>query len=381
MTSIDLAGAHRIRRLYPKAVRLDFYAWRGKGAPRIGSYRAATEAEADALASADAVGLAARYGEAKAAPAGPSTRVFKGLVAAYRASPEFKSLAPSTRRVWGRWLDRIDDTFGEATTRSMGEKGARKLILVWRDRYADQPRTADLAIQVLSRVLSWGVDREEIDHNRARGIAHLWEADWSDSIWEPTHLRAFEKAAHALGRAHLLTAVQVLAHTGLRVDDAARLAWDDVNLRAGEIRKYTSKSMRRGKKKRAAVIPITPALRAILKAIPHREGALLRTARGTPFATGGTLSEAIQEVVEETSFTRRTHDLRGTAATNFALAQLSKSEIARILAWSEDQVAKILDVYVNPGRISRQIARKLAASGNGSRNGSRGKLAKMQKIA
>ena len=35
------------------------------------------------------------------------------MVAAYKASAEYKKLADSTKRNWARWLDRIADYFGE----------------------------------------------------------------------------------------------------------------------------------------------------------------------------------------------------------------------------------------------------------------------------
>jgi len=40
------------------------------------------------------------------------------------------------------------------------------------------------------------------------------------------------------------------------------------------------------------------------------------------------------------------HDLRGTAATKFYIAGLSIRVIAEILAWSEDQVERIIRRYV-----------------------------------
>jgi integrase len=40
------------------------------------------------------------------------------------------------------------------------------------------------------------------------------------------------------------------------------------------------------------------------------------------------------------------HDLRGTAATKFYIAGLSIRVVAEILAWSEDQVEKIIRKYV-----------------------------------
>ncbi len=53
------------------------------------------------------------------------------------------------------------------------------------------------------------------------------------------------------------------------------------------------------------------------------------------------------------------HDLRGTAATNFARAGLTATEIARILAWSPARVERILARYVHGAAVLREIARRV----------------------
>jgi integrase len=354
VTTINLKGVWRIPRVYPGSVRVDFYAWRGNKAPRIGSYQAASIPEADALAEADAAGLATRYAEAVARPH-VSPGGFVSVIHAYKASPEFTRLSPATLKVWRRFLDLIEDEFGQRSIRSMSAPSARAVFLAWRDTFKETPRTADYAMQVLSRLLSWGVDRGLVEINRAAGIGKLWEADLSDDIWEPAHIARFDKEARKQEREYLLHAVLLLAHTGLRAGDAAALQWSAVNLKAGEIRWRTSKSRRRAE----AVVPITPALRALLKEIPRTGETVLVSGHGKPFSTGGTLSEAIQKIAEKAKVDRRTHDLRGTAATLYASAGLSASQIARILGWSEKQAERIIDRYVNPGRVSRMLAGRM----------------------
>jgi integrase len=53
------------------------------------------------------------------------------------------------------------------------------------------------------------------------------------------------------------------------------------------------------------------------------------------------------------------HDLRGTAATRFYLAGLSKRVIAEILAWSEDQVERIIHRYVDRAAATKAAIRQL----------------------
>ncbi len=53
------------------------------------------------------------------------------------------------------------------------------------------------------------------------------------------------------------------------------------------------------------------------------------------------------------------HDLPGTAATRFYIAGLSIRVIAEILAWSEDQVEKIIRRYVARGAATKEAIRQL----------------------
>jgi integrase len=53
------------------------------------------------------------------------------------------------------------------------------------------------------------------------------------------------------------------------------------------------------------------------------------------------------------------HDLRGTAATKFYVAGLPIRVIAEILAWSEDQVERIIRRYVGRAAATKEIFRQL----------------------
>ncbi|HXL68553.1 MAG TPA: tyrosine-type recombinase/integrase, partial [Xanthobacteraceae bacterium] len=53
------------------------------------------------------------------------------------------------------------------------------------------------------------------------------------------------------------------------------------------------------------------------------------------------------------------HDLRGTAATRFYIAGLPIRVIAEILAWSEEQVEKIIRRYVGRTAATKDAIRRL----------------------
>lgn len=346
---MQFPNANRVVRRSGAGVTIDWYAYRGKGAPKLASYRGDTLTAAERAESAGAKALAEAWAERSH---GRTSKAFvTGLIIAYKASPAWLTLAPSTQREWKRWLDRIDDAFGDLSVRAIQSRGARALILDWRDKWADRPRTADYGIQVLSRLLSWAKDRELIERNPAEGIDTLYSADRSDQIWTPRQIKAtLEKAPKHVG-----DAIELLAHTGLRIGDAVNLTWAAVDLDAGEIVWATSKS----NGKREAVIPITKALRRVLVAIPRHGDVVLNTALKRPWSSANALSHAIQDAADAAGVERRTHDLRGTAVTNLVVAGLTYPQVAMIVAWSAGEVERIARRYVSKGAVSRDIAKRL----------------------
>jgi integrase len=60
------------------------------------------------------------------------------------------------------------------------------------------------------------------------------------------------------------------------------------------------------------------------------------------------------------------HDLRGTAATKFYIAGISIRVIAEILAWSEQEVEKIVRRYVGRHAATKELIRQLNAAKKGT---------------
>src|SRR5580692_3935919 len=123
--------------------RVYYYAWRG--GPRLRGGPGSPEFHAS-------------YNEAIESRRTPEPGRFKSLVVLYRASNDYKKLADTTRKNWSPWLDRIADYFGELRIAQFDRpEKIRPVIRRWRNRWADTPRTADYAMQVLSRVAAHAV--------------------------------------------------------------------------------------------------------------------------------------------------------------------------------------------------------------------------------
>lgn len=328
-------GLHKVKR--PGGGHY-YYAWRG-GPPVAGKYGSPE--------------FVASFAEAHAEHKAPDKSRFGGIVSAYKASDQYKALAVSTRKLWGIWLDRIAFKFGDTKIAAFDRpKQIKPIIKEWRDNWGKTPRTADYGMQVLSRVMSFAVEDGLIARNPCEGIKGLYSSNRSEIIWTDADM----KQVKAVSAREVGWAVDLAAHTGLRLSDLIRLSWSHVG--ENEIVMPTGKSG--GTKE--AVIPLYADLRAVLAHIPKKSPIVLTSARWkrpwTKDGLGSSFNKA-KIAAEMQDRNLHFHDLRGTAATKFYLAGLTIREIAEIMAWEEEQVERIIRRYVGRQAATKALIEKL----------------------
>jgi integrase len=331
---INIKSAHRVI----SKGREYWYAWRGRGAPRLHS-KPGTDAFFRELGEA----LAARR-------AGDDSKI-SGLVATYRASDDFIDLAATTKRVWLHWLDRIQDYFGTLSIAQFDRPSVRIEIRKWHRSYKRTPRAADYGLQVLSKLLSFAVAEGKLGSNPCTGanIGKLYASNRADIIWTPEDLETLGRHASP----EILRAAQLGALTGLRQADLLKLTWQQISDLA--IERPTGKS--RGR--RVALVPVYGELRIFLRGIPRTGSTVLVNSRGQPWKGFGS---SWNKVMRSSGLHNRGlhfHDLRGTAATKLFKANLTIREIAQILAWSEDRVERLIDRYIKRDEILRDRIRRI----------------------
>jgi integrase len=274
---------------------------------------------------------------------------------AYRSSDSFKALAPSTRQVWTRWLDRIDEHFGSLRIAQFERTlKIRPVIIRWRGQWTSKPRTADYAVEVLSRILSHAVDTLGLlSINACEGIKTLYRVDRSEIVWTAADINQLKQVCPP----EIAHAAELAAHTGLRLGDLVKLSWSHVG--ADEIVIATSKSRQR----RAARVPLYDDLRDVLARIPRRATTVLTNSHGRPWAKkslGNSFTLAKNKCgLVDLHF----HDLRGTAATRFYTAGLRENVIAEIMGWEEAHVSKIIRRYVDRGAVIKAAIAELNKRG------------------
>src|SRR5262252_4701998 len=116
-------------------------------------------------------------------------------------------------------------------------------------------------LQVLSRVLSHAVDPlGKLAGNPCEGIKQLYSGNRSEIIWTDADIAQLKKSCSA----DIAHAVDLAAHTGLRLGDLLRLSWSHVGENSIVI--ATGKSRLR----REVIIPLYDALRDVIASIPKR---------------------------------------------------------------------------------------------------------------
>lgn len=338
MVKVDLKGISKVK----SKGKVYYYAWRA--GPRLRGEPGSPE-------------FMASYNEVIEDRRAPDASRFRSLVVLYKGSGDYKKLADSTKRNWSRWLDRISEYFGDLRITQFDRPDKiRPIIRRWRNQWADKPRSADYAMQVLSRVLSHAVDPlGKIAGNPCEGIKQLYSADRSEIIWLGTDVSHL-KATCSADVAH---AVDLASHTGLRLGDLLRLSWSHVGDDAITI--TTGKS----KHRRTAIIPLYDDLRDVLARIPKRSTTILTNVRRRPWTANG-FGTAFNRAKIAAGMNDRNlhfHDLRGTAVTKFYIVGIPERVIAEIMAWEEDHVAKIIRRYVDRSAATKALIRQLNRKG------------------
>lgn len=291
-----------------------------------------------------------------------SDRRLSDVLDAYRASPEWQQLAPSTQKIWVLIVNRIRERWGDTQIERWSMPDQLLDIILWRNQYAHMPRTADHQLTVLHHFLAWARLQGEVSVNLAAGIPRLYRPGGrAEIIWHEDELLRFCVAAPL----PVADGMRLAALTGLRRADLVGLTWTEID--DLKIARVTLKSRRRRKR---AIIPITPALRELLDELATRPrnanvSTVLVHAFGGSWspASFGYAFAAVRDKLDirhSDGRKKHLHDVRGTYATRLVLLGLSDQQIADILGWSAEQVSEIRKLYVQDDAAIIAISERLA---------------------
>lgn len=262
---------------------------------------------------------------------------FGEMIRRFEESPEFGKFAEATKREYTRRFKIIDAKWGTCPIAGLTDREFRKDVLAWRDEIATRGlREADSIISALARVLSYGVDRSEIDTNVLENVRRLYRSNRAEKIWLPEHVAAFTKGAPE----ELCAALMLAMHTGQRQGDLLRLPWSAYD--------GTRVTLHQRKGGKTVSIRCTKALKRMLDSLEKgKKGPLILTTKTGRAWKKRYFAEQWQEASKAAGITDlHFHDLRGTAVTMLAEAGSTVPEIASVTGHSFAHVTRILEVYL-----------------------------------
>lgn len=328
-----LVGVHKvvIKRKGAEDVTY-YYAWRGKGAPRMTS-KPGTKAFTQEYV---------RLTRERVKKADSGT--IGSLIDDYRVTAGYLKLAASTRRDYERIFGMIRTEYEAFPVSAIEARGSRRLFIDWRDTMKDSPRSADMHIALLSSLFAWAKDQEIILRNPLERVERLHEGTRRDIIWTDQQIGKLLKD----GAPHIRDVALVALWTMQRQADVLTmpcLAFDGVRVMI--------KQGKTGARVRvAAADAILPVLRGAKKEGRQR---VLVNSFGQNWTSDGFRSSWRKEMARLGIKGVTFHDLRGTAIT-FAYAHLDKSHdekiklIAEISGHSKEDAETIIRKHYLAGQ-------------------------------
>jgi integrase len=261
----------------------------------------------------------------------PGEGSFDALIAAYKASPEFKELAPRTRADYAKILDIIGGVWGALAVAGV----TRRHVIALRKKFAATPRKANYIVQVVSLLFSWSMDQEEPwrEDNPALRVKKYKSGD-GYAAWTAKQYRYFIENTKD---DELRLAVVMGACTGQRNADCRKALLSDFD---GE-----GIDVVQNKTKKKLWIPAHADLKRALSAAAERRKALkvqsttvLATKNGRPWSEHW-FCESIRSECEALGLNGLTfHGLRKLACVLIYEAGGSDDDIAAITGQSLEMV-------------------------------------------
>lgn len=300
---------------------------------------------------------AARYGETYAAP--PVTKAapqsLQWLTDRYLAHLEAKAAAglgsPDTAKQRRSLLSRLcahTDATGAAYGALHVDMPPPAFVQI-RDAWMATPAEADNLMKGARAMYAWAIDTGITDVNPLAGIGKIHIPGGGAKPWTAADLRAFIQRYPVGTVQHAW--LSLCMFTACRLGDALILG----RRHEVEVNGQTWLEWQPGKKGSAPMtLPMMPALKKSLRALPVIGPSYLLTTRGKPFASVNSLGNTIRDWCREAGLNdRSSHGIRKATAGLLAEAGASQHQIMAVLAHTQ---AKTSEIY------TRDAERRVLAS-------------------
>jgi enterobacteria phage integrase len=277
---------------------------------------------------------------------------FDRLVEEYFRSGDFLRLSAASQRPYRLVIERLinDENIGHRLVREMTREHVKRIVA----RRAETPGAANDVLKKLKILIHFAIDSGWRNDDPTLRVKKYASGEFH--TWTEEEIAAFE-ARWRVGTTGRL-AFALLLYTGQRRADVVRMLWSDV--------KDNAIHVVQGKTKSKLWVPIHPQLGAILAVSGEREGTILKTGFGKPFAPAG-FGNFMADRIGQAGLPERcvSHGLRKAASRRLAEAGCSANEIAAITG---HQTLKEVSRYTK-GAEQKRLARSAMGRLPGAESG------------
>lgn len=273
-------------------------------------------------------------------------RTVKEAMRAYLA----KRLKESGHQMHNSTLRRftsIERSFGHLQLREV----TQEVIDDWLDRKYEEgmkPTSARVILNALMSVLKYAEQVGWIAGRSNFRLPQKWS--YNDEHLNLDEVDAVLRVCIQRHPAYFPTLL-FLIDTGARRGEMMATTWDDVNL--GEEATVMLRKRRARSKSRTRTVPLSPRLKRTLEALPWREGALLRTPFGRPWADEDmqhVLMPVVRDILRHAGISAdrkiTLHTMRHTFAFQCASYGMDLADISYLLGHSNVQTTMIYRGFV-----------------------------------
>lgn len=220
----------------------------------------------------------------------------------------------------------------------------RRDVLDVLDRVVDggAPIAANRVLAAVRKFFNWCVARDIIAASPCAGVKPPSAEHARDRVLSDDELKRVLQAADKIGGT-FGPLVKLLALTGQRRDEVARMRWDEIDI---DNRLWTL-APARVKNNQFHEIPLSPAALAILKSVPRVAGSpfVLTNGGASPASGYSKGKRRLDALLPADMPPWRLHDLRRTCASGLARLGINLPVIEKVLNHASGSFAGIVGVY------------------------------------
>jgi integrase len=284
----------------------------------------------------------------KSAPVIFAPRTLGRGVLDYYTSTAFQVLSESRKRSRRLILNKIIDASGHELVRLI----TKAVIQKGMDRRAATPAAANEFLKSMRAVLDYLVGIDELKENPAKLVKYNPIKTDGFHIWTIDEVAQFVEH-HGLGSKAVL-ALALLLFTGQRRGDVIKMGPQHV--KDGFVR------LRRGKTGEAGIIPVLPALQAVIDASEIGHLTYLVTAFGKPFSDAG-IGNWFRDRCDEANLHHcSAHGLRKAGATIAADRGATDEQLMALFGWRSRRQVSTYTRGANRKKLAIEAGSRIAAA-------------------